>query len=370
MTIDLTKLDRALDKALEAAVDHALWPGVLDDIVEATGIFAANIIPVTARSPEMIITTERIRPAFETYFAEGWHEREWRMRAVPLLMRDGTARDQQYTSREEFARHDYYRFQARHGVGRTCIIGFSSPEDFLGMTLHRTLDDDFFSNEEARVFQMMRERLMMSTTMMRRLSASKVEGMSEAFETSGVAAIFFDRLCRVTRATSAAEQLLGQELHISNRQLCSRDYAQTAAIQRRMGAIISEQWLRPDGSRGIIVIPREHKRPLLLRIQRLGGNLPQLFAHSTGVCIIEDLDDRPQIEAQSLRQLFDLTASEASIAVLVAQGMPLRAVADNHSMAYETVRSHLKSVFKKTDTGRQAELTALISRIGFIDPKL
>lgn len=370
MTIDLFRLDRALDNALEAAVDPALWPRVLDNIVEATGTFAANIIPIAARSPGMIMMTERIQPAFETYFAEGWHEREWRMRAVPLLMRDGTARDQQYTSPEEFSRHDYYRFQASYGVGRTCIVGFAPPEDFLALTLHRTLDEEFFNDEEAAVFQMMRDRLMVATTMMRRLSASKVDGMSEAFETAGVAAVFFDRFSRVTRVTPAAEQLLGQELHISNRLLCSRDRAETTAIQKRMGATATEEWLIPDGSRGAIVIHRDGRRPLLLRIQRLGGNLPQLFSHSTGVCIIEDLDDRPQVEGENLRQIFGLTPREASIAVQVAQGTPLRTIADSQSMAYETVRSHLKAVFNKTDTSRQAELTALISRLGVIAPKL
>lgn len=184
MTIDLIKLDHALDKALEAAVDHALWPRVLDSIVEATGSFGANVIPVTSRSPEMIIATEQVQPAFETYFSEGWHEREWRMRAVPLMMRHGTARDQQYTSQDQFSRNDYYRWQAKHGIGRTCIIGFSSPDDYLGLTLHRTLAQDFFSDEEAAVLEMVRDRLMVSTNMMRQLSASKVEGMSEAFETA------------------------------------------------------------------------------------------------------------------------------------------------------------------------------------------
>ena len=123
-------------------------------------------------------------------------------------------------------------------------------------------------------------------------------------------------------------------------------------------------------SKGAIIIRRDGQRPLLLRIQRLGGNLPQFFAHSVGVCIIEDLDERPQLEGQNLREIFGLTAREASIAVLVAQGTPLRAIAESQEMAYETVRSHLKSVFNKTDTGRQAELSALISRLGFIAPKL
>ncbi|OWK23415.1 hypothetical protein AJ87_37555 [Rhizobium yanglingense] len=151
MPIDLCRLDQALDKSLEAAVDPSLWPEILDRLTAAKGSFGANIIPANARSPDLIIATESGRPALEDYFADGWHINEWRLRGIPLIIRDGTMRDQQYTTRDQFEHLEYYRFQAEHGIGRTCIIGFSSPDDLLCLTLHRTLNSEVFSDEEAAV---------------------------------------------------------------------------------------------------------------------------------------------------------------------------------------------------------------------------
>ncbi|MEN3148864.1 helix-turn-helix transcriptional regulator [Neorhizobium sp. IRAMC:178] len=367
MPIDLCGLDQALDQSLEAAVDPSLWPKILNRITAATGSFGANIIPANARSPDLIIATESVRPCLEDYFANGWHINEWRVRGIPLMMRDGTMRDQQYTTRDQFEHLDYYRFQAKHGIGRTCIVGFSSPEDLICLTLHRSLDSDVFSDEEAAVFQKARERLMASAMIMRGMSASRIGGMVDAFRATGVAAIFFDRFCRVTEATPDAERLFGEEVFIRDRTLCSRVPEVTTAIQKRMRSIIAEKWLNPNEPVGSITIPRDGTRPMVLRIQRLGGNLPDFFAHSVGVCLIEDVGGKQRQNQQQLRQLFELTATEAIIATMVSQGMTLQTVAKKRSISYETARSHLRSIFSKTNTGRQAELAALLTRLNLAD---
>lgn len=367
MPIDLCGLDQALDQSLEAAVDPSLWPKILDRLTAATGSFGANIIPANARSPDLIIATESVRPCLEDYFANGWHINEWRARGIPLMMRDGTMRDQQYTTRDQFEHLDYYRFQAKHGIGRTCIIGFSSPEDLLCLTLHRTLGSDVFSDEEAAVFQNARERLMASAMIMRGMSASRIGGMIDAFRATGVAAIFFDRFCRVTEVTPDAERLFGEEVFISNRTISSRVPEVTTAIQKRMRSILTEKWLTPNEPGSSITIPRDGTRPMVLRIQRLGGNLPDFFAHSVGVCLIEDVGGKQRHNQQQLRQLFALTATEAIIATMISQGMTLQTVAKKRSISYETARSHLRSIFSKTNTGRQAELAALLTRLNLAD---
>ncbi|AJD41699.1 helix-turn-helix transcriptional regulator [Rhizobium sp. SEMIA 4085] len=367
MPIDLCRLDQALDKSLEAAVDASLWPQILDSLTAATGSFGANIIPANARSPDLIIATESVKPALEDYFANGWHINEWRLRGIPLMMRDGTMRDQQYTTRDQFEHLEYYRFQAEHGIGRTCIIGFSSPEDLLCLTLHRTLSSDVFSDEEAAVLQNARERLMASAMIMRGMSASRIGGMVDAFRATGVAAIFFDRLCRVTEVTPDAERLFGDEIYLSNRTICSRVPEVTTAIQKRMRSVTTERWLRPDEPSRPLTIPRDGMRPMVLRIQRLGGNLPDFFAHSVGVCLIEDVGRKQRQNQQQLRQLFGLTATEATIATMISQGMTLQTVAKDRSISYETARTHLRSIFSKTNTGRQAELATLLTRLNLID---
>ena len=57
-----------------------------------------------------------------------------------------------------------------------------------------------------------------------------------------------------------------------------------------------------------------------------------------------------------LRSMFDLTPAEARLARNLAAGRSLRQAADEAGIAYETARWHLKILFQKTGTRRQAEL--------------
>ena len=61
-----------------------------------------------------------------------------------------------------------------------------------------------------------------------------------------------------------------------------------------------------------------------------------------------------------LRCHFGLTPAEARLALHLAAGETLRSAEAKLSMTYETARTHLKSVFQKTGTCRQAELVVTI----------
>ncbi len=365
MSLNLVKLDQALDRSLEAAIDPTLWPEILDKLVAATSSFSAHVTPTSVITPDSVICTDNMKSGIAEYFADGWHINDWRLRGLPMLLRTGTARDQEYASREHFERHQFYHFQAKHRIGRSCIIGFTaSPGDLLALTLHRTPNADFYSDEEAAVFQRVGTRLAASARIARAMSSSKVTGMTEAFQTAGIAAVFFDRFCRVTTVTAAADRLFGPDIDISNRMLVCRSHSATSAIQNRMRAVIGERWLRPDEPSGAVSVSRDNNRPLRVLVQRLGGNLPDLFAHSVGVCLITDTRQKLEPNGEHLCTLFGLTAAEGGIATMIAQGVSLREIAERKGISYETVRTHLRSIFSKTDTRRQAELAKLLAHFG------
>lgn len=362
MRIDLAKLDRALDGTLEAAVDPSLWPRILDQVAEATGAFGVNIVPLHGCFPGGVVMTDSLQPALEGYFDGGWNKREWRLRALPLLALQGTVLEQHYTTSEDFKKQEYYRAQSKYGIGRTCIIGLSNPSDLVCFTLHRRLDEDPFDVEDERIFRAMRDRLMVSASIMWNIASQKIDGMLEAFQMARMGAVFFNRFGRVTATNAAASASLGRELQISQGELRSRTHAETVLIKTRMNAVLTERWLDPSLAKPV-VIQRDAARPILLRIQRLGGNLLDIFSHSVGVCLIEDLDQSKISEPENVAQTFGLTKSQAMLASMLADGMSLREAAELRSVSYETARSHLRSIFAKTGTGRQSELVALIARL-------
>lgn len=63
---------------------------------------------------------------------------------------------------------------------------------------------------------------------------------------------------------------------------------------------------------------------------------------------------------QSLRTLHGLTAAEANIVSELANGLTVRQIAEKLALSMHTVRTHLRSVFQKTGTRRQADLARLV----------
>jgi len=61
-----------------------------------------------------------------------------------------------------------------------------------------------------------------------------------------------------------------------------------------------------------------------------------------------------------LRSQFGLTPAEARLALHLVAGETLRSAEVKLSIRYETARTHLKNIFDKTGTCRQAELLVVI----------
>lgn len=66
------------------------------------------------------------------------------------------------------------------------------------------------------------------------------------------------------------------------------------------------------------------------------------------------------IAPDALSILYDLSPSEADIAVRMNQGLSLMQIANIRRVSVQTVRSQIKTLYQKTGTSRQADLVALV----------
>lgn len=131
---------------------------------------------------------------------------------------------------------------------------------------------------------------------------------------------------------------------------------QDAALERLIGDVLD------GGTRGraqaALVLPRGGQLPLLVQCLPLAsqGGSP----HCALLAIDPEQKRVPNISV--LRQAFGLTASEARLALCIADGLDIAEIAAAHKIAESTARSQLKAVFAKTGTRRQAELSALLAQ--------
>ena len=74
--------------------------------------------------------------------------------------------------------------------------------------------------------------------------------------------------------------------------------------------------------------------------------------------------DRAEVDAPALSTMFDLTPTEARVAMALAQGRSRAQIAADFGISRTTVAFHMRNIFQKTGTRRQAELVALLLTSG------
>lgn len=72
--------------------------------------------------------------------------------------------------------------------------------------------------------------------------------------------------------------------------------------------------------------------------------------------------DALTVDAKTLADRFDLTPTEARVAIALTEGRQPAQIAEHFHVARTTVAFHMRNIFQKTQTGRQAELVALLLR--------
>lgn len=362
--IDISELEKAMDGLLESALIPEKWTGTLEAISRATGSEGAHILPATGKFSPGFLTTPNLLEAFDVYFAEGWYKRDFRERGLPVALAKGIIIEHDIASEEEFRHHEFYtEFLARFGLRYSAMIAFTSGDTLLTLNLQRRIDDPPFDREEERILLSMQSKLTASAEIIRSLQAAKIDGMSEAFELSGTAAVFFDRTGHVSHLNNRAERLLNGDIRIVDRELVSASQEETGLLRRHLKAVLAgDPFLNPAVSTPVL-FSRAGKAPLIIRAQALRGLPADIFAHSRAVAIITDLSERARTDGDLLRRLFALTPQEATVARLLMEGSSPRQIAEICGLSYETARGYVKKLLAKTGTQRQSQLISLLSAV-------
>lgn len=109
-----------------------------------------------------------------------------------------------------------------------------------------------------------------------------------------------------------------------------------------------------------VAVQRPFKRPYIVFAYPLGRNNGDGAGQSGTAVFITDTERHHNLTAETIRDLFDLTPAEARLTAALAEGKSLQEYSEESNIASSTARSTLKSVFKKTQTSRQAELVKLV----------
>ncbi|MFT8245641.1 helix-turn-helix transcriptional regulator [Roseomonas sp. BN140053] len=137
-------------------------------------------------------------------------------------------------------------------------------------------------------------------------------------------------------------------------------HAIAAALAAARGQL---RFLHESGS---LAIPRPSgAAPWIVQVLPLRRGEHGAFAGFSGaMLLVSDPQQRATPSTALLRHLLDLTPAEAALAAALARGETLAAYAAGRRLSVETARTHLASIRRKTGCRRQADLVALLGRLG------
>jgi DNA-binding CsgD family transcriptional regulator len=361
---DFDQLEKACRRLGEAVLDPAAWPALMEEICRPLGAAGAILLQTDARTPD-VPRTEAVDEMVRAYFAGGWHTRDiWTRRGVSRFLQGQKAfvDTELMTSDELTAAPLVNEVFLPNGFKWAAAVGFSAGSGMWGLCLHRTTRQEAFDAFDASVLETLSDRLTEVATLSTAVGRIALSSVSNALNAVRQPAIALDRLGFVLDANCSAEALFDADLHVKDRRLAVGDAAARRDLENLAGRLLTTSDLAALPCDPIIVRRRE-QRPVILRVLPVHGAARTPFLGARALLTLTPVRPRSGPEAAALAGAFGLTAAEARLAAIMAEGLNPEQAAIALGVSPATARNQLKGIFGKTDTHRQSELVALLSRL-------
>lgn len=179
-------------------------------------------------------------------------------------------------------------------------------------------------------------------------------------------AILLDSRKAAIHLNDRARKCLGESLSTTRGYLSATDRGSDPLFQTILDQSLKYGDSQTHWRREAIALRRPDSRPLIARVVPVEGEAQAQLDGAALVLLLIDPEDCPQPSFGILKQVFDLTRTEARIARQLLCGQTMQEVAVQNRVSVGTIRSQTKAIFAKTETNRQAELVGLLTRLALI----
>jgi len=367
MTSRIPDLDRLIEVVYEAPLEEVPWRNALAVLRQRLGCTAVTLIlRPPAEGDSGLILSEGGTSDWESAYSEHYFALDPFVDLTP----DRVITLQEVVSMEDFIASDFYESFMRPS-GTHHILGFDTDEPGgfeARFRASRPFEGDAFGSSEKQLCEELLPHLKRALQIHSRIALAESERdiYAKAVEQFSVGAIFLDRSGKVLQMNRVAERLVDERAGLrvvegslrATGQAPARELAQmiASAIEARPAA-------RPGVARALRIRRDGAARDLGVVVRSVppAEASDRLDSPAAVVFIGGPAEDVP-LARETIRQLFDLTPAEASLAALLAAGHRLDRAATELGITRNTARAHLRSVFSKSGATRQAELVHLISR--------
>lgn len=200
-------------------------------------------------------------------------------------------------------------------------------------------------------------------------ATAALPGRAALAKTAGIGVLHLGYRGAIKASNDAAAEMLDSSdviwTDVVGRVRC-RDREVTAYVDWLL-----QDWHRANeipSCRLFLVSSGQSQWPTKILVLRPVGSAEDWFFRGPECTILVEREIRPALSVPEefegeFGRHFGLTPMEIRLAVALAGGATIQKAADTLGITAGTARVHLKSIFAKTDTHRQAELVALLARM-------
>ncbi|MDK2124947.1 helix-turn-helix transcriptional regulator [Parachitinimonas caeni] len=184
--------------------------------------------------------------------------------------------------------------------------------------------------------------------------ATKADATAAVVDQMRMPVLVIDQDAKILWGNRAARSLLGNNDGLA-------DHAGELVLTRASADLLTDTLARLSQPRMLRVSRLSCRAEYLLRLSPLGATDGRLAG--LAMVAIDDLADLPAPDVGALVELYDLTPAQCRLASALLQGHTLAACAETMGISHSTVKAHLRELFIKTSTNRQADLVRLLGRV-------
>lgn len=238
-------------------------------------------------------------------------------------------------------------------IGRTT----NSLTEHISVAFHNGLGSPRFSAADASEITFHFPHIVRMLDLRDRLGAVRAHGdlLQRALDQIAGGVLAVDKTLRVRAANRRGVEMLAGDDGL--RMAGGRITVSNASRQDRLAHAIRSAATWSGGRGDAILLPRAEGQPALRVLVS-----PMSGPHAVALVIIEDPEDQDPGMARTLRRLYGLTASEAELATLLAEGFSPEEAAEARDVRLSTVRTQIKRLLDKTEAARLLDLVRLLSR--------
>lgn len=361
-----TKLLRLALKAYEAASEPEVWPDFLKRFAETVSSDAAFLqVHDLASRTSVIVGGFGISSPLKQAYNEHYSKLNlWRDHGRALYRAGRVNLDQEQCPRSVLERSEYYNdCLKRFGIAYSLGAVIAREGDYAPtLASLRGPRNRPFGEDEREIGRYLMPHLMRAWMVHQRLGV--LAAGESVLDMLPLGIVFLSPAGDAIYCNSTAEEIFraNDGLSLRNGRISAADRIADARLRRTLKDALS-----PDASVGpaAVPVPRTKFRrdyqvaaaPLRKRFRQFIGT-----REPVAVALITDPERQTPASTDVLMQAYKLTRKEAMLAARLSEGKSVKQASEELAITYETARTHLRRIFSKTGTSRQADLILLIAR--------